>query len=88
MAPGDEEKWASWTYGDSGLTMRRDPAYINSIQNFFNAGLDIGGLLDAVDIAGRTRISDYRIWRYFCGVCWRIIRERQEIARALLETEE
>lgn len=37
---------------------------------------------------GNKRIRERDIWRYFCGVCWRLIEERQDKARSLLEAEE
>lgn len=29
-----------------------------------------------------------KTWRYFCGCCWNRIRERQSIARSLIEAED
>jgi hypothetical protein len=81
-----DEKWKAWSYGSDGkMFMSRPYDWHKSVQQFFNAGLEIEALCDCVDIAGRANVADYRVWRYFCGVCWRVLRERQEIARALFE---
>lgn len=49
--------------------------------------------LDDLDRAIRKAMSNKRIrerdiWRYFCGICWRMIEDRQERARALIEAED
>jgi hypothetical protein len=35
-------------------------------------------VLDAADIARAAPISDYKRFRYFCGVCWNMIRRNAE----------
>lgn len=60
-----------------------------TIIQFRDAGLD----LDDLDACLRTAITkrtinEDTVWRYFCGVCWRLIEDRQAKARALLVGEE
>lgn len=58
----------------------------NSIKGFLEAGFDLDDLRHGVDIAFAAPVAPWSTWRYFCGVMWRTLGERQEIARGLLET--
>lgn len=49
-----------------------------TVQRFLAAGLSIADLTDLARSALASHASDR--WRYFCGCCWRRIREAQERA--------
>lgn len=62
-----------WTWGDA----RKRSARI------FLKRLDLGRVYEAIDIAiAKIRPLDYKhdekAWRYFCGVCWKMIKDLSE----------
>ena len=60
-----------------------------SVARFFDLGLERQTMLDAVrDAQDRPRLRNDRVFRYFCGICWRTLQERQDIATGLLAKEE
>lgn len=62
---------------------------IRTIIQFRDNRLNLDDLEYAICTAmGNKRIRERDIWRYFCGICWRMIEERQDTARSLLEVEE
>jgi hypothetical protein len=61
----------------------------SSILSFRRAGLSVDDLKYAADQAMRnTNIYLNKVWRYFCGICWRMVAERREIAASLIEIED
>lgn len=49
----------------------------DSLRQFFVSGLPIEAMYDAVGITmDREDVDDEDRFRYFCGVCWRMLRER------------
>lgn len=74
------EAWPQ--YRDKNLP--RD--FESSIRSIYEAGLPVEQMRHAVDVAmSAPNVVDR--FRYFCGVCWRQVRELQEIAKSLLETD-
>jgi hypothetical protein len=64
--------------------VHRDASWRASITQFMANGLDIESILDAVDAAMDARkVPDHNRWRYFCGICWREIKQLQEVAAHL-----
>lgn len=64
-----------------------DKNYGATIIRFRDLGLDMDDMVHALDqMLGRSLFGMAR-WKYFCGVCWSMIRERQEMAQSLLEME-
>lgn len=58
-----------------------------TVIEFYNAGLDMSELLDAMSIAmSNERLSEDGIWRYFCGVCWRKVDALHNAAQSLIES--
>jgi hypothetical protein len=83
-----ERAWKDWTYrqGIQTLTLPLDPDWPETVDRFRSAGLAIGDLLDAVDKAMRKqKIDREAVFKYFCGICWRMLEDRREIAAQLLE---
>jgi hypothetical protein len=65
------------------------PGVTRTLAQFRDAGLDLDDLERAIRKAGTNRaISDQESWKYFCGIGWRMIRDRQDAARALLSAED
>lgn len=60
-----------------------------SIERLRQAGLEAETIRDQIKYAVNKGYLAYnKMFAYTCGICWRIIRERQEIARSLIATEE
>jgi hypothetical protein len=81
--------WDSWCTdtGEPFVELRGD--WENTIYSLRNAGLSIDDLRYATQQSMRsTRIPLSRVWRYFCGICWRMVSERREIAASLIQTDE
>ncbi len=83
-----EAHWQTWTY-----TYKLKPHYFElpfnwkrSVDQFLDAGLEMDDLCELVDVAVGTPGTD--VWRYFCGCCWRRIREAQEHARNIIALQE
>lgn len=63
----------------------RAPGWRNDVVKFLVADLDVDYLLLAVDTAmNNSRVASQNIWRYFCGMCWRELERRTELALQLL----
>lgn len=87
--------WTFWEQVESeyrkdlnGSNYLPDDWYL-SVHRFLAAGLTKGDLLDAshITLYGR-RVKLPSAWKYFCGVCWRMVTERQTVARQILDAEE
>lgn len=60
-------------FGESANSINRQ--YFQSIKNF-NARLDLHVVLDSAQIARAKYMSSHRkLFLYFCGICWRRIRD-------------
>lgn len=55
----------------------------NALEQWFKLGVEIELLLSCLDIAFGVREVEWR-WKYFCGIVWNKVRERQDIARDLI----
>jgi hypothetical protein len=84
LLDGFDQTWRSYLASDYECG-RPFPGWDNSIATFLQHGLTLDELVLYVDVAFRSRASAGRVWRYFCGCCWREISRRQELARTLIE---
>lgn len=78
------EVWNRWTYKQGLKEQPFDlpnewPATVDAL---YRAGLDDEDLYEAVDVAMRRRGVTDR-FKYFCGVCWTMVRSRVETAQTL-----
>lgn len=80
-----EERWSHWSKPRS---LPRPPDWEATIRRFYSLKLELDRLLDAVDVAMKSRAAASNVWRYFCGVCWHIVRERTEMALELLDDDD
>lgn len=82
------DTWVEWTYVSNGKRLLIGPLpaeWKESIDAFWRAGLDQEDLDDAVDIAMRkNHIRADNLFKYFCGICWRMIEDRRETAAAIV----
>jgi hypothetical protein len=83
-----ENVWDRWTYrsGIKTLTVDLPPGWENSIDRFFQAGVTLEDFTEAVRIAMTSKARD--TFSYMCGVLWKWVGERQEIAFQILEKDE
>lgn len=60
-----------------------------SVHRWVAAGLTKGDLIEAchLTVYGRQKPAS-AAWKYFCGVCWRMVEARQTLARELIEADE
>lgn len=80
--------WERWKGGD-GEPLRLPTNWEQSITAFRRAGLGAGDLDTAIADAMRaSHIPQDRVWRYFCGICWRVVEQRREIAASLIQADE
>lgn len=61
--------------------------YASTLRALYEAGLPAEKIKYAAGVAISTPAAADR-FRYFCGVCWRQVRELQQIAKALIEADE
>lgn len=60
-----------------------------SAEIWYTAGLRIKDLFPLMESsAQRDKVARHEKWRYFCGAVWGVIRQRQDIAQAILIKEE
>jgi hypothetical protein len=81
--------WNGWHYGAAQEPIPRDAGWQTTMWRFYESGLPIEEVLDAVLIAcGNSVISAQRTWVYFCGVVWKRIKLMQEEAHSYLPGED
>lgn len=73
--------WNNWTDW-RGDTYDTEGDEVQSIPQFIALGLSRADLEELTGVAMRSRAKDK--WRYFCGCCWRRIRETQEQAAEIV----
>jgi HNH endonuclease len=62
--------------------------FMRTVIQFRDCGLDLDDLEWALRKAASNRtIDDWHNWKYFCGICWRMIEDRQERARQIIASE-
>jgi len=67
---------------EDGQEMRR------TVRQFQRLGLDLDDLTFSFRRASsNARLSEDHVWRYFCGVTWRLLEGRQQAARALIDSD-
>jgi hypothetical protein len=78
--------WNTWTWTDAWgnkNTIEIPRSYGASIDQFHAAGLNLDDLESLIDVAMEAKTKDE--WRYFCGCCWRRIREMQDRAMQIIQ---
>lgn len=80
-----KKEWRSWYRTDWQGTKRYVELpgdWQRSIDQFLNAGLTLDDLLQMVGVAMGGKNRDE--WKYFCGCCWKLLKEIQERAAAIV----
>lgn len=82
-------QWHDWQRRDGRPFLELSDAEIPTVQNLRQAGLSIADLAYATDAAmSACHIPAGRVWRYFAGICWRMVEQRREIAASLIAADE
>lgn len=83
---GFDEEWSTWQC--AGEPVERPLAWRASIERFYDLGLDPLTLVRSIETAmAHGRRGRHAEFTYLCGMCWRILDERQAIAASLLVTD-
>lgn len=78
--------WSDWTYVGSNEGPPLDANWDESIARFIALGLSRDDLQRFIWKAMEKRgLRSGSEWRYFCGICWNTLTDRQEAARRILE---
>lgn len=82
------EEASSWIKKVTGFPpLPRD--WKQSAETWFTAGMSIRDIAPLMEtVANKTNVYQDHKWRYFCGCVWQVIKQRQEIAQALLMKQE
>lgn len=81
------EKWEEYNYEWRGevYVMPLSGDWPTSIDAFVKAGLDDNDIAEAVDVAmSKKHVANSALFKYFCGICWRMIEERRNTAATLV----
>lgn len=88
ICSGVTAHWNNWTLDADGSTLPRPDDWEASIRQLLAAGIDEDEFEDIIRIAmNAPGVLPRNRWRYFCGVCWRRLEDRQRMAREILEVE-
>lgn len=79
-----DEEWGRWKDG-LGEPIPRPSNWRQSARQFRAAGLAVEEATVLVVVAMEGPASPSGTWRYFCGCCWKAVKDRQEVARSLIE---
>lgn len=82
-----EHIWSGWHYGRDQKPIPA-PDGFDAVLKFFDAGLAEIEIEELITIAMRANhVPPAGTWRYFCGCCWRRIRENSEMAADIIAAE-
>jgi hypothetical protein len=82
------DHWNNWRYGYRKETLPLPAGWQQSVDSFLAAGLPIELLCESIDLAmARGTVTPDNTFRYMCGIAWKRVRELQDLAKALAETE-
>lgn len=76
-------EWIRW-HTPNGNAYPRDEGWERSVDRWIGLGLTSDDLEECIGIAMRSRAGYSEKWRYFCGVTWKLLTERQAAARNIL----
>lgn len=82
------DHWNSWTYKNwRGEEIHVDlPGnWESSVDQFLASGLEMDDLHELIKVAMGAKTQDE--WRYFCGCCWRRIKDAQEHAARIVASD-
>jgi hypothetical protein len=78
--------WDQWTWDFGKQTFPLPGDWKDSVLRFKDAGIDMRDFEYAVEITMRKKTPDK--FRYMCGVLWKMISERQQVATEIVRGDE
>lgn len=83
-------KWsnAEGGYVETHHPIPREDNWETSVDRWIELGLTIDDLEEAVKIAMRSKKPSEATWKWFCGIAWKMLRDRQDAAKAILDAED
>ncbi|KRQ27135.1 MULTISPECIES: HNH endonuclease [unclassified Mycobacteroides] len=79
--------WGEWTYGPEKLPVPA-PDGFDGVLKFLANGLSREEIANLVRVAMKAdHIRPDATWRYFCGCCWKRVRENVDMAAELIAAE-
>ncbi|MFF0546884.1 HNH endonuclease [Nocardia thailandica] len=76
--------WDAWSIAGEPIDLPAD--WRGSVNQFLSAGLTMTDLEEMVDVAMNARVARDKVWRYFCGCCWRRAEQAQQRALELVQS--
>jgi len=74
--------WNNWVFGFKNERWELPVDWPTTIDRLYEAGLNTDDIEDAVDVSMRAfNVRDR--WRYFCGVAWKAVARRHELAATI-----
>lgn len=77
-----DEQWRGWTMNRKQVP--RPPEWDQSLITMLAAGLPMASALELVRVSMESEAGITQKWRYFCGCCWNVIRDLQDVAKGIL----
>lgn len=77
--------WQSYRFGFHKVPCPLPHDWRRSLDIFFDNGLDLDDIWHCLDVAMQSKVSVDQTWKYFCGVVWTEIRERQLLAASIVD---
>lgn len=77
-----DQEWERWR--SAGEPVDRPHDWRRSIEQFIQTGLPESELARLVEVAMAARVRPSATWAYFCGCCWKVIREMQDRASEIV----
>jgi hypothetical protein len=63
--------------------------WTESLDTFNKYGLAMESMIEAVEIAiSKRHVPADGLWKYFCGVCWRMLEQQREMAEQIVALQE
>lgn len=85
------DAWNEWKTGSehAKTAIPLDPNWETSLDNFYEAGLPDWELGEAVRAAMTNhKVTPSNTFRYFAGICWKKIRQMQDVARQVIDSQD
>lgn len=84
-----EREWNEWQTPEGKPFLELGHEHHQTLRNLHRAGLGYVDLRYAtIEAMNARHIPAGRIWRYFAGICWRLVEQRRETASSLIQAEE
>lgn len=80
--------WDDWTWDFGKQTFPLPTGWQDSVLRFKDAGIGVRDFEYAVEITMRKKLEAGQRFRYMCGVLWKMLSDRQQIAMEIVKGDE